>query len=183
MDFLSLLIYFGVFLFGSVVGSLVTLCWFHPAIGRVLLRAIATVTLALGAALAVWPTTCMIRHERLRPITLPFPNSSIGEIGEAFGFSACFFVLGGMTLWFSFIVRVRTSEPSQLTPEVNHERTKGRKREGEQDRVSQDRKSPSPREIPFLLFFVLSCFRDSLLLHTGGGSAFPSRARHIISSS
>src|SRR5437764_9053622 len=87
-DFVTILLCVGVFLLGAVVGTLVTLSLIYPRLGRVFLRVVAAVALALAMALATWPTVSMLRKEpKLRPIILPLPNSSIGEISEAFGWS------------------------------------------------------------------------------------------------
>src|SRR5580765_2721472 len=93
----------GVFLLGAIVGTLVTLSLIYPRLGRIFLRLIATVALAIAMALATWPTVSMLRKEpQLRRVALPLPNSSIGEISEAYGGSGLFAVLGGLAMWFSF---------------------------------------------------------------------------------
>jgi len=103
-DFVTILLCVGVFLLVAVVGTLITLSLIYPRLGRIFLRVIAAVALALAMALATWPTVSMIRKEpHLRPIILPLPNSSIGEISEAYGWSGAMAVLGGLALGFSFM--------------------------------------------------------------------------------
>jgi hypothetical protein len=92
----------------------VVLSVIYPVVGRVALRAVATVALGLGTALAVWPTVCLIRGERLRAINLPLPGSSIAEVGESYGWSGCLLVIGGLVLGFSFLGKRR--KPAEAPP-------------------------------------------------------------------
>src|SRR5437899_1429981 len=107
MDLLTVLLCLGMFLLGTLVGSVVVLSVIYPVVGRVALRTVATVSLGLGTAVAVWPTVSLIRGERLRAINLPLPGSSIAEVGESYGWSGCLLVIGGLALGFSFLGRRR----------------------------------------------------------------------------
>ncbi len=114
MDMLTLFLCLGVFLLGAISGSVVTLSLIYPVmgrtIGRVVGRIIATVALALSAALLTWPTVALIRGEQLRSINLPLPNASIANPAEAYGWCACLLVLGGISLWFSFLIARKKPE-------------------------------------------------------------------------
>lgn len=115
MDFSIALLCLGMFLLGSIVGSVATMSMVFPAVGRVVLRVLAVVALGLGTTLAIWPTVCLIRGERMRPINLPLPSSSIAEAGESFGWSGCLLVIGGLSLGFSFLGKAQ--KPVEKVPE------------------------------------------------------------------
>ncbi len=111
MDTVTLFLCLGLFIIGILVGTIVTLSVIHPFIGRGVLRAIAVITLGLTALLVIWPTVCMIRGERLRPVGLPL-NFSIAEYGESYGTGGLTGVIGGMTLWLSFMGREKKPAPA-----------------------------------------------------------------------
>src|SRR4051812_2711643 len=91
------------FLLGAVLGSVVTLALTYPWLGRVLVRLVAVLALALGAFMLIWPAVSMIRKEpELRPFHIQSASISITTVSEAFGSAAFLFVFGGLALGFSF---------------------------------------------------------------------------------